>query len=98
MVEAGIVDPTKVTRSALQNAASVASTVLTTEALVVLSPSRNRLHPQAVWAAAWVVCINPAAEYRFVPKGLSNDSPFVLCSRSFSANDFPTSSSYNKAK
>ena len=35
MVEAGIVDPTKVTRSALQNAASVAATVLTTEALVV---------------------------------------------------------------
>ena len=34
MMEAGIVDPTKVTRSALQNAASVASTVLTTEALV----------------------------------------------------------------
>ena len=34
MIEAGIVDPTKVTRSALQNAASVASMVLTTEALV----------------------------------------------------------------
>jgi len=34
MVEAGIVDPTKVSRSALQNAASIASVVLTTEALV----------------------------------------------------------------
>ena len=34
MFEAGIVDPTKVTRSALQNAASVAATVLTTESLV----------------------------------------------------------------
>jgi len=34
MVEVGIVDPTKVTRSALQNAASIASTVLTTEAVV----------------------------------------------------------------
>ena len=34
MKEKGIVDPTKVTRSALQNAASVASTVLTTEAVV----------------------------------------------------------------
>ena len=34
MLEAGIVDPTKVTRSALQNAASVASMVLTTESLV----------------------------------------------------------------
>ena len=35
MFEAGIIDPTKVSRCALQNAASVASTVLTTEALVV---------------------------------------------------------------
>ena len=34
MMETGIVDPTKVTRSALQNAASVAATVLTTEAVV----------------------------------------------------------------
>lgn len=35
MIEAGIIDPTKVTRSALQNAASVAATFLTTEAAVV---------------------------------------------------------------
>ena len=35
MFEAGIIDPTKVSRCALQNAASVASTVLTTESLVV---------------------------------------------------------------
>ena len=34
MVSAGIVDPTKVTRSALQNASSIASTILTTEAVV----------------------------------------------------------------
>ena len=34
MVKAGILDPTKVTRSALQNAVSVASTLLTTESLV----------------------------------------------------------------
>ena len=38
MVEAGIVDPTKVSRSALQNAASVASMILTTEALVADKP------------------------------------------------------------
>ena len=38
MVKSGIVDPTKVTRSALQNAASIASTVLTTEALVADKP------------------------------------------------------------
>ena len=34
MFKAGIVDPTKVTRSALQNAASIAALMLTTEALV----------------------------------------------------------------
>ena len=34
MVSAGILDPTKVTRSALQNATSVASTLLTTESVV----------------------------------------------------------------
>ena len=38
MLDAGIVDPTKVTRSALQNAASVASSILTTEALVADKP------------------------------------------------------------
>jgi chaperonin GroEL len=41
MVEHGIVDPTKVTRSALQNAASVASTFLTTEAAVADLPEKN---------------------------------------------------------
>ncbi len=34
MIDFGIIDPTKVTRSALQNAASVASTLLTTECLI----------------------------------------------------------------
>ena len=38
MISAGIVDPTKVTRSSLQNAASIASCVLTTESLVVDKP------------------------------------------------------------
>lgn len=47
MISAGIVDPTKVTRSALQNAASVASMVLTTESLVTDIPE-----PAAPAAAA----------------------------------------------
>ena len=38
MVEAGIIDPTKVTRSALQNASSIASTLLTTESIVTDIP------------------------------------------------------------
>lgn len=39
MIEAGIVDPTKVTRSALQNAASVAALILSTEAIVADRPA-----------------------------------------------------------
>ena len=45
MVEKGIMDPTKVTRSALQNAASIASMVLTTESLVADIPEKE--HPAA---------------------------------------------------
>ncbi|PQD94092.1 chaperonin GroEL [Pradoshia eiseniae] len=41
MIETGIVDPTKVTRSALQNAASVAAMFLTTEAVVADKPEEN---------------------------------------------------------
>jgi len=40
MVQAGIIDPAKVTRSALENAASVAATILTTEALVTDAPEK----------------------------------------------------------
>jgi len=45
MVEAGIVDPAKVTRSALQNAASVSSTLLTTEAVVCDIPQPEPAMP-----------------------------------------------------
>jgi len=41
MIDAGIVDPTKVTRSALQNAASVSALLLTTEAVVADKPEDN---------------------------------------------------------
>ena len=47
MIAAGIVDPTKVTRSALENAASVAEMVMTTESLVADLPE-----PPAAPAAA----------------------------------------------
>ena len=46
MVEAGIIDPTKVTRSALQNAASIASTLLTTESIVTDVPEPVPPMPQ----------------------------------------------------
>ncbi|MEB3285368.1 MAG: chaperonin GroEL [Candidatus Sericytochromatia bacterium] len=45
MIAAGIVDPAKVTRSALQNAASIASMLLTTEALVVDKPEKKPAMP-----------------------------------------------------
>ncbi len=46
MIKAGIVDPTKVTRLALQNAASVAGLLLTTEAVVVEKREKKRAAPQ----------------------------------------------------
>jgi chaperonin GroEL len=45
MIEAGIVDPAKVTRSALQNAASVAAMVLTTESIVADKPEKEAPMP-----------------------------------------------------
>jgi chaperonin GroEL len=47
LVEAGVIDPTKVVRSALQNAASIASLLLTTEAVISQMPE-----PQSGAAAA----------------------------------------------
>jgi chaperonin GroEL len=40
-VKAGIIDPAKVTRAALQNAASIAALVITTECLVADKPEKN---------------------------------------------------------
>src|SRR5215469_1530511 len=42
MVKSGIIDPTKVTRSAVQNASSIAALLLTTEALVTDLPEKNK--------------------------------------------------------
>ena len=47
MIEAGIIDPTKVTRSALQNAASIAAMMLTTESVVADDPEKNTPAPMA---------------------------------------------------
>jgi chaperonin GroEL len=46
MVEAGIIDPAKVTRSALENASSIAGMILTTEALITeIPPNGNGAAP-----------------------------------------------------
>ena len=45
LVESGIIDPTKVTRTALQNAASIAGTILLTECTVVDEPQEDKQQP-----------------------------------------------------
>ena len=45
LVDAGVIDPTKVTRTALQNAASIASLLLTTECVVVEKPEEEKAAP-----------------------------------------------------
>ncbi|HVQ20022.1 MAG TPA: TCP-1/cpn60 chaperonin family protein, partial [Terrimicrobiaceae bacterium] len=45
LVRAGVVDPTKVTRTALQNAASISGLLLTTEALVTELPEKEKTPP-----------------------------------------------------
>jgi chaperonin GroEL len=42
LIEAGVIDPTKVVRSAIQNAASIASLLLTTEAIVAEIPEKKK--------------------------------------------------------
>jgi chaperonin GroEL len=44
-VKSGVIDPTKVTRTALQNAASIASLMLTTEAMVCEIPEKKEPMP-----------------------------------------------------
>ena len=55
LIKAGVIDPTKVVRTALQNAGSIASLLLTTEALVADIPRRRaRLPPLA--RRGWGTC------------------------------------------
>jgi len=45
LLQAGVVDPTKVTRTALQNAASVAGLMITTEAMIAEKPKEDKEGP-----------------------------------------------------
>ena len=47
MLQQGIVDPVKVTRSALQNASSIAGMVLTTESMITEIPEKDKAMPPA---------------------------------------------------
>ena len=55
MIKAGIIDPTKVVRLALQNAASVASLMITTEALIADKPEKKAPYPANAsgWWNGW---------------------------------------------
>ena len=53
LVKAGIIDPTMVTRSALQNAASIAKNILTTEAIVAEAPEKAPAGAGCPTWAAW---------------------------------------------
>ena len=58
LVKAGVIDPTKVTRTALQNAASVATLLLTSDALIAEAPRKIRRAAVATDTVAWMTCIN----------------------------------------
>ena len=62
LVKAGVIDPTKVTRTALQNAASVATLLLTSDALIAEAPKKDKKGGGGGQAtAAWMTCIDRAA-------------------------------------
>ena len=52
-----MIDPTKVTRTALQNAASVATLLLTSDALIAEKPKKEAKRPAAAATAATTICI-----------------------------------------
>ena len=74
----GIIDPTKVVRAAIQNAASVAALLITTEAVVAELPKKNAGGggmPAAAWAA-WISDPRPQASSTMQNPG-SNAGVFV---------------------
>ena len=54
MIEAGVPDPAKVTRGAVENAASIASMILTTEALITDIPEDDKVPPGGDMGGTWV--------------------------------------------
>ncbi len=65
MLKFGVIDPTKVTRSALQNAASIGALFLTTEAVVADKPEKARLRrPCPAAAGTWTSSPKRPSEHR----------------------------------
>ena len=64
LVAAGIIDPAKVTRSALQNAASIAALFLTTEAVIADKPEKAAPAPAAATPVAWAAWTSESSPLR----------------------------------
>ena len=62
LVQAGVIDPAKVVRSALQNAASIASLLLTTEAVISMIPEQPQ-HGARRWAGWAVACTDSMSRF-----------------------------------
>ena len=84
LVNKGIIDPTKVVRVAIQNAASVAALLITTEAMVAELPKKPAPAAAAAWAA-WTTKSNQRA-FKGKKKGPGSAAgPFNIGDRSISA-------------
>jgi len=54
LIKAGIIDPTKVIRIALENAVSAAAMFLTTDAVIVDAPKKDSDSPAGMWGMGWM--------------------------------------------
>ena len=90
LVKAGVIDPTKVVRSALQNAASIASLLLTTEAMVSEIPEEKKEAPRRRPAAAWAGCtklrttsseVRSSEDHADGPVGANQPGRLCFCSQ-----------------
>jgi hypothetical protein len=80
LLQAGILDPAKVVRTALQNAASVAGLLITTEAMIAEAPKKESAPamPAAAAWAAWTTKPSPAQYSTQQQKGPPTGGPFRL--------------------
>ena len=78
LIKSGVIDPTKVTRTALQNAASIAGLLLTTECVVVEKKEEKPAPAAVLRAAAWAGCTR-SQESRVKGKGPgASRGPFAI--------------------
>ena len=80
MLQAGIVDPAKVVRTALQNAASVAGLLVTTEAMVAEAPKKESAPPCLVvaWVAAWAAWTSKSCSHHPIRKAPDHSGAFSM--------------------